>query len=189
MPRGDESLIQGVRRLSPPIYPMVYPRTRAEVVQRYQQDYGNDWKSHIVTAIVDQTGKSRKNVSREFQLNKRTGEERYKGSRVTKATAAKYEALGKTLKPTPDTSKPPKYRYPPGGMKISFNGMIQISRKWKPASFTIFADENGLGFDEYRSSPEHAADFLANPNGWDVMWAYFLGDQAVEDYDGTFFVR
>jgi hypothetical protein len=168
---------------------MIYPQTKAEVVQRYQQDYGKSWRTHLQSELspftTSKSGKpmTPKNLARRFDPSRLSNVPR------TAKEKGQYEALGKTLKPTPDTSKRPKYRYPPGGMKISFNGSIKISRKWKPASFTIFADENGLGFDEYRSSPEHAADFLANPNGWDVMWAYFLGSQDVEDYDGGFFVR
>lgn len=197
MPQGDESLIRGVRHFCPPIYPMIYPQTKGEVVSRYQQEYGKSWRTRLQSDLSPfTTSKSGKpmtptNLARRFDpsrlYDKNTGQ--IKEPR-TKKEKGQYEALGKTLKPTPDTSKKPTYKYPPGGLNINFRGRIKVSREWsrRDSNFTIHADATGLGFGDFRSSPEHAADFLANPNGWDVMWAYFLGETDVEDYDGMFTV-
>lgn len=187
MPQGDESLIRGVRHFCPPIYPMIYPQTKGEVVSRYQQEYGKGWKQKLVHDLSPLTMNKKGEPMKPKNLERRFDPSRLNNVPRTKKEKGQYEALGKMLKPTPDTSKKPMYRYPPEGLKISFYGQIKVSN-WKPAAFTIFADKGGLGFDDFQSGSQAAADFLANPNGWDVMYAYFLGGDDVEDYAGTFTV-
>jgi len=190
MAGNDQTLIDGVRAKSPPIYPMVYPQTKAEVVQHYQQTYGKSWRTHLQGDLspftTSKSGKpmTPKNLARRFDPSRLHNVPR------TKKEKAQYEALGKTLKPTPDTSKPPTYRYPPGGMKINFRGEIKISEVWKRADFTISASASGLVFGGMSSGSEHAAAFLVDPGGWDVMHTYFLWGEmgAVDDYEGTFTV-
>jgi len=190
MPQGDESLIRGVRHFCPPIYPMIYPQTKGDIVSRYQQEYGKGWKQKLVHDLSPLTMNKKGEPMKPKNLERRFDPSRLSNVPRTKKEKGQYEALGKMLKPTPDTSKPPTYKYPPGGLNINFRGRIKVSREWsrRDSDFTIHADATGLGFGDFRSSPEHAADFLANPSGWDVMWAYFLGETNVEDYTGTFTV-
>ncbi len=188
MAGDDQTLIDGVRRLSPPLYPAIYPQTKAEIVQRYQQDYGKSWRTHLQSDLSPFTTSKSGNPMTPKNLARRFDPSRLHNVPKTKKEKAQYEALGRTLKPTPDTSKPPKYRYPPDGMTIGFIGQVKISRKWKSQSFSIHADEYGLRFYDYASGEEHAAEFLARPNGWDVMAVYFLGEETIEDYEGTFTV-
>jgi hypothetical protein len=80
--------------------PTTYRETRADVVAWYQDEYGAvDWVDQIIADLMIQTGKSRNTVSREFQYDRRIGQERYKGTRVNKATAAKYRQLGREKTP------------------------------------------------------------------------------------------
>jgi hypothetical protein len=104
---------------------------RTEIIDYYQDRYGANWKSHIVDALVAITGKSRNTVSREFQYDKRTGQERYKSGRVTAATREKYEKLGKTLPPykVPKNVKGKRAR-------VHFQGSLWFSNKRYAKDFT-----------------------------------------------------
>lgn len=102
----------------------VYMTSRADIVDYYQDKYGANWKDHIIGDLVQQTGKSKNTVSREFQYDKRLGMERYKNTRISKSTAAKYEKLGKNLPPV-------KKSVPPGGFSITIKGKVDPSPKSK----------------------------------------------------------
>lgn len=79
---------------------------RGEIIEYYKDTYGFEkirgvpsWQKHLVDKLVAQTGKSRNTVSREFQMDKRTGQERYKSANPSKPTQEKYKELGKSLPP------------------------------------------------------------------------------------------
>lgn len=74
-------------------------QARSDIVEHYKDTYGTNWKTKIVDALVEQTGRSRNTVSREFENNKKTGRPRYESSRMNQATKDKYQKLGKKLPP------------------------------------------------------------------------------------------
>jgi hypothetical protein len=104
------------------VAPIEYMSDRLEIVEYYQQEYGPDWKSHIVDDLMAITGKSRNTVSREFQYDKRLGMDRYLGAKVTKATREKYEKLGKTLE---DKGR----KIPSKGFTVKVKGKFKVSPK------------------------------------------------------------
>jgi len=144
----------------------VYHQTRAEVIEAYQDQYGDaGWRSQIISDLVAQTGKSRATVSREFQYDKRLGMERYKSEHVTKATSAKYEQLGQALGP--------------------------IRRELNPGqdSITITVkgeQSNGRGGIRDRAitvtlSGSNAHDWVNNPNFGDIWDEYGFDFDEAED--------
>jgi hypothetical protein len=99
---------------------------RAEVIEYYQDRYGaKNWKSELVNALAQQTGKSRNTVSREFQYDKRLGTERYKSGKETKATKEKYAELAKKL---PKKKVLRNVKGKPASIK--FRGKLKISGRW-----------------------------------------------------------
>lgn len=68
-----------------------YPQTKAEIIDYYQEEYGNKWKRNLVQDLARFTGKKVKNLSRRFDPSRRNNPE--------KRNAKQYQAFGKTLKP------------------------------------------------------------------------------------------
>src|SRR6266702_1952676 len=80
----------------------IYATSRGDVIEYFQETYGANWKSHAAAAragTTDKKSRAYKSASRQFQMDNRTGQERYKGEKLTKATRAKYAEIGKTLPP------------------------------------------------------------------------------------------
>ena len=94
----EEMLQAAIERKTDPIF----MQSRSAVISYYQDAYGAAWKSHAAAAIAgttDKKSRAYKSASRQFQMDKRTGQERYKSERVTPATKEKYQALGQELPP------------------------------------------------------------------------------------------
>ncbi len=127
--------------------------SRGEIVEHYQDTFGASWRSHIVDDLVKQTGMSRSNVAREFQYDKRSGQERYKGTRVSAGTAAKYQKLGLTL---PAKGK----RIPPGGFTVTVKGKVDPSPKKKKGGRSQPRERDF----EYHFSGVDAVEFANNPS-------------------------
>lgn len=92
----DERLQQAINDKTDP----VFLEKRSAIVDHYQDTYGANWKTHIVNDILrlDPTAK-KASIQRQFQYDSRTGQERYKGEKVTASTRERYESLGKELPP------------------------------------------------------------------------------------------
>src|SRR5512146_627208 len=77
-----------------------YMKDRIEIVEYYQDTYKGDWQNKIINDFIA-LGDTRKraSIAREFQVDIRVGQERYKSTRINKATRERYEKLGKTLPP------------------------------------------------------------------------------------------
>ena len=128
--------------------------TREEIIEYYQETNGVKWRESLIDALVIQTGKSRKTVSREFQYDRKLGTERYK-ARATKATQAKYRTLGQSL--------PAFYEPPEGGYLFSFAGELRISARCFYRQFSV------------RIEGEDAASFARQPDFWLALDLYFGG--------------
>lgn len=87
----------------------VFLKSRSDVVDYFKDTFsgrdkrGNEnWKPQAAMAIAGTTDKKSteyKTAMRQFQFDKRTGQERYLGAKQTHATQARYEAVGRALPP------------------------------------------------------------------------------------------
>ena len=113
---------------------------------------------------TDKSSRAYKSASRQFQFDKRTGQERYKSERVTAATRERYETIGKQL--------PPSSYNPKGDITITVKGTQSGGTRGgtRDRSFTAtFSGSDAYGFvnnpnfrDIYRAMgyPEHVIDKL-----------------------------
>ncbi len=93
----------------------VHLKTRSEVVEYFRETYpgrdkkGNEaWKPRAAEALAgpaDKKSTAYKSAMRQFQFDKRTGQERYKSAKVAPQTKARYEAVGEKLPPDHYTPK------------------------------------------------------------------------------------
>ncbi|SRR6266568_1338828 len=79
-----------------------YLSNRIDIAESYQDKYGLNWRKHIVDDILRVNPElKRASVQRQFQHDKRTGQDRYLGAgRMSGSTKSIYESLGKTLPST-----------------------------------------------------------------------------------------
>jgi len=135
-----------------------YLSSRGDVLEHYRDEYGTDWKSHAAADLAgtsDKSSRAYKSAMRQFQMDKRTGQERYKGERVSAATKEKYKALGKTLPPKGKTAT------------VTFSGYVYYSRKAYPKNFT-------------RDLDEEQTQQLLEGNFWPVFEAYEINMGDIE---------
>lgn len=138
-----------------------YLKGRSDIVEHYQDTYGQDWKTHIVNDIhALNPNAKRASIAREFQYDARKGQERYKSERMTNATKERYQALGKTL--------------PPRGTQatVHFTGYVYYSGKGYPKEFTRELSEG------------QTADMLAG-NFTPIMESYGLNMNDIEGIEVT----
>jgi hypothetical protein len=147
----------------------VFMASRAAVTDYYQDTYGTNWKSHAAAAIAGTTDKSSrayKSASRQFQMDKRTGQERYKSERVTADTRARYESVGKTL--------PPVGRKLQGdSITITVTGTQKAGKGKGTRERTINVTLKGA----------NAQDFINNPSYGDVWEEYGVDADLFDDGD------
>lgn len=169
----DEQLSERVQG----VYEPVYMTSRSAVLDYYQDTYGTSWKSHAAAAIsgtTDKKSRAYKSASRQFQMNTKTGQERYKGEKVTSATRAKYEAIGKTL--------PPIGKRPPKKIKVTFVGRVKVSEGRKKKN----GQQRGDGWANAKFSVTLQGSDVLAPTFDAVFSDYFVRDSnPVTDFDVT----
>lgn len=145
----------------------VYMQSRSAVIGYYQDTYGAAWKSHAAAAIAgttDKKSRSYKSASRQFQMNKQTGQERYKSEKMTAATREKYQALGQKL--------------PPIGRKLRDNSItfhIKGDQQPGPRGGLTRKREFDVSF-----SGAAAQDFITSPS-FEALWeAYGVNPELFE---------
>lgn len=159
----EEELIEQLRAL--PCTKKIFLETRDEIIDYYKDKYGvaedyagtEAWKSHIIADLMAQTGKSRNTVAREFQYDRRVGAERYRVTKPSPATKAKYKQLGRKL--------PPRYIAPDDGYNITYIGGIRISKKCEHRSFSVVI------------SGAAAQELLETGELWILYAAYWEGEE------------
>ncbi len=124
--QDKQLLIDAVAKKTDPIY----LQSRAEIVDYYRDTYTGaktdskgrttyEWKAKLAEALSgtsDRKSRAYKSASRQFQMDKRTGQERYLGKQ-TAASKERYESVGKSLGPTGRKLKD-------GQITITMNGTV-----------------------------------------------------------------
>ena len=140
------------------VSPSVFMTSKAEIMDYYQDKYGQGWESQAARDLSGETsGKAYKNARRNFEARK--------GERVGKKGGAtkKWADFGKTL--------PPIGKKPAKGYKAKGTVSIKISEKWFKRS---------LGNGWTIQDPTH---FFVDPDEVDIVSAYMQDDMdIVEDW-------
>lgn len=168
----------------------VYMTSRGVIIDYFQDTRvgrdkrGNEvWKPYAAAAIAgtsDKKSTAYKSAMRQFQMDKRTGQERYKSAKQTAATIARYVAVGQTL---------PPIHYNPKGNSVT----ITVSGTQKGSSH-----KNKEGKRHYTGTREReftatltgdqAYKFVNNPSIRDVLEALGYPDDVIDglDEDGDY---
>lgn len=164
----------------------VYASSRADVVDLYIGKYGADkWTGQIVKDILAQNAAKRgdyvqtkkeatterNSVRREFQYDKRTGQERYKSAKIQAPTAAKYVDLGKKLPPVSRELKGDQ-------IKIVITGKQKGNHGRPDRNRTL----GGPNQQQIILSGETAKEWVNNPT-WKPIWDAYGFDFGI-DGDG-----
>ena len=107
-----------IRALANPIYLI----EKDDILDYYQDRYGTQWKSRIVSDLQLITGLKRSSLMRRFQ-----GQRTRNTPKRAKARA-EYAMLGQQLPPV-------RYDPPPNGIQVDFVGYIQISSECEERDF------------------------------------------------------
>lgn len=148
---ADNNIMDQVREISPALPP---PQTKAEIIEYYQETYGDRWRVRLVGDLAPIAGIKEKNLRRRFDPDRINNVPRRKSEQQ------EYKTLGDQL--------PPRYEYP-SGYEVTFKGQIRISKKCYFRAFTITI-----------GSTEGVKDFTENPSILTILDIYFEGDNIAE---------
>lgn len=153
--------------------------TKAEIVQYYQQAYpGKEgrsiaWKKHLIADMLAEKGITTQNTDKkEYARQSKNLGKRFEAQRLKTPepkNKAEYEELGNTLPPVP----PKEINY-----SVRVYGEIRISTQCRPVDFTVTVG----GASNFSLQGENAENFTDNPNVYDLVVAYWQGDDP--GYDG-----
>ena len=168
----------------------IHAESKSEVVAYYQQKYpgkgergGLAWKQHLIADLQAQNP----------NLKAKSLAKRFEPSRINtleKKNASQYAALGQTLEPI---RKEP----PPGGITVSFDGLVLIS-DWIPINFTVQVGPDKMtytyniktktGF-RTKTYDRDASAFWQNPTIQPILNTYFMGQSIASDAIGDIDVQ
>ncbi len=164
-------LVDAVEKKTDPIY----LQSRSEIVDFYRDTYAGqktdskgrttyEWKAKLAEALSgtsDRKSRAYKSASRQFQMDKRTGQERYLGKQ-TGASKERYQAVGKTLDPVGRKLKN-------GQITITMNGTV-AGRKGAARQRSVTVTLKGPS----------AQAFVDNPT-YDPLWDEYGVPEMGED--------
>jgi len=152
-----------------------HPSTQKEIVKYYQETYtGKEgrsiaWKKHLVEDLLRERGITPENTdSKEYARQKKNLGKRFESRAKSESAGAKSTAEYKTF-----GNKLPKI-LPPEEINYSVRvyGEIRISTQCRPVDFTVTVG----GASKFSLQGENAENFTDNPNVYDLVIAYWQGD-------------